>query len=117
MIDTGSESPNDFLQPGAEAVRPRTLSGPARLSCSLTSDSCVHPTDVLVFTVSSRPRVFAEGLPCVPSVRSCSCRGVNGLVASSHECCDDDENDENAKRYQFSCIHTQLPNADLRQTT
>lgn len=56
---------------------------------------------------------FAEGLPCVPSPRSCSCRGLNGLDASSQDCYHDDENDENAKRDQFSCKHTRLPKTQI----
>ena len=65
---------------------------------------------MLVLTVNS-PRAFcrSKGLPCVPSARSCSWRRVNGLDASSDECYHDDENDENAKRDQFYCKHTCLP--------
>ena len=64
----------------------------------------------------ARPPVlpFSSGIWC-PAARAPSWRGLNGLYTSSHECHDDDENDENAKRDQFSCNHTPLPDADLRR--
>jgi len=39
---------------------------------------------------------------------------LNGLYTASHDCYDDDENDENAKRDQFSYNHTRLQDVDLR---
>ena len=68
------------------------------------------------FGVIARPRVLplSSAIWC-PAARAPSWRGLNGLYTSSHECYDDDENDENAKRDQFSCNHTHLPDADLRR--
>jgi hypothetical protein len=65
-----------------------------------------------------RPPVvpFSSGIWC-PAARAPSWRGLNGLYTSPHECYDDDENDENAKRDQFSCNHTALPDADCAATT
>ena len=34
---------------------------------------------------------------------------MNGLYPPPHECYDDDDNDENAKRDQFSGNHRRLP--------
>lgn len=57
---------------------------------------------------------FSSGIWC-PAARAPSWRGLNGLYTSPHERYDDDENDENAKRDQFSCNHTPLPDADVRR--
>ena len=51
---------------------------------------------------------------CGPAPRAPSRRGLNGLYPASHDCYHDDENDENAKRDQFSYNHTRLQDADLR---
>ena len=68
------------------------------------------------FGVIARPRVLtlSSAIWC-SAARAPSWRGLNGLHTSSHECYADDENDENAKRDQFSCNHTHLPDADLRR--
>ena len=68
------------------------------------------------FGLIARPRVLplSSAIWC-SAARAPSWRGLNGLCTSSHEGYDDDENDENAKRDQFSCNHTHLPDAGLRR--
>ena len=62
------------------------------------------------FGLIARPRVLplSSAIGC-SAARAPSWRGLNGLCTSSHECYHDHENNENAKRDQFSCKHTHLP--------
>jgi hypothetical protein len=55
----------------------------------------------------ARALPFRTAILC-PAACCRAWRGVNGLYPSSYECYHHDENDENAKRNQFSCKHTYL---------